>query len=160
MNNINYFKLKQESEALLLAFRKLGYQCRKKHKQVAYKLLKEDRGDYTLIYLPSPVDAWEVMPNDGSPNYQNIAELVKSTLDALSAQVMSAPVQEDYSRPWAIVRLLPDARRYTIARFFNRQDAHDHRNFLCRYMAAAEFEIIFDVPNHELTATSNSKHSN
>ncbi len=30
---------------------------------------------------------------------------------------------EDYSRPWAIVRLLPDARRYTVSRFFNRQDA-------------------------------------
>lgn len=30
---------------------------------------------------------------------------------------------EDYSRPWAIIRLLPDARRYTVARFFNRQDA-------------------------------------
>jgi hypothetical protein len=33
---------------------------------------------------------------------------------------------EDFSRPWAIVRLLPDLRRYTVARFYNRTDAQDH----------------------------------
>ncbi len=60
---------------------------------------------------------------------------------------------EDYSRPWAIMRLLPNAQRYTIARFFNRQDAEDHKRFLNRYMPAAEFEIIFDIPN-ELTPTT------
>ena len=54
---------------------------------------------------------------------------------------------EDYSRPWAIVRLLPDLRRYTVARFFNRQDAEDHRRFLNRYMPASEFQVVFDVPN-------------
>jgi hypothetical protein len=57
---------------------------------------------------------------------------------------------EDYSRPWAIIRLLPDARRYTVARFFNRQDAEDHRRFLNRFMPAAEFEVLFDVPNEQL----------
>jgi hypothetical protein len=57
---------------------------------------------------------------------------------------------EDYSRPWAIIRLLPDARRYTVARFYNRQDAEDHRRLLNRFMPAAEFEILFDVPNEQL----------
>ena len=57
---------------------------------------------------------------------------------------------EDYSRPWAITRLLPNARRYTIARFFNRQDAEDYRRFLNRFMPASEFEILFDVPNEQL----------
>jgi hypothetical protein len=57
---------------------------------------------------------------------------------------------EDYSRPWAIIRLLPDARRYTVARFYNRQDAEDHRRFLNRFMPAAEFEVLFDVPNEQL----------
>jgi hypothetical protein len=54
---------------------------------------------------------------------------------------------EDYSRPWAIVRLLPDLRRYTVARFLHRQDAEDHRRFLHRYMPASEFQVVFDVPN-------------
>ena len=61
---------------------------------------------------------------------------------------------EDYSRPWAITQLLPNAQRYIIARFFNRQDAEDHRRFLNRFMPAAEFEIIFDVPNQELQRTT------
>ena len=54
---------------------------------------------------------------------------------------------EDYSRPWAIIRLLPDLRRYTVARFFNRQDAEDHCRFLHRYMPASELEVVFDVPS-------------
>ena len=57
---------------------------------------------------------------------------------------------EDYSRPWAIVRLLPDARRYTVARFFNCQDAEDHRRFLNRFIPTAKFEVLFDVPNEQL----------
>jgi putative acetyltransferase len=47
------------------------------------------------------------------------------------------------ARPWTIVRLLPDARHYTVARFRNRQDAHDHLRLLRRFIPAAKFEIIF-----------------
>lgn len=61
---------------------------------------------------------------------------------------------EDYSRPWAIIRLLPNARRYTVARFFNRQDAEDHRRFLNRFMPAAEFEVLFDIPDEQLQHTT------
>jgi hypothetical protein len=49
-------------------------------------------------------------------------------------------------RPWAIVRLLPDLRNYTVARFFNRQDAQDYKRMLNRFIPAAQFEIIFDPP--------------
>lgn len=57
---------------------------------------------------------------------------------------------EDTPRPWAIVRLLPKAQCYTVARFYNRQDAQDHLRFLKRWIPVAEFEIVFDVPvgNH------------
>ena len=61
---------------------------------------------------------------------------------------------EDYSRPWAIMRLLPDARRYTVARFYNRQDAEDHRRFLNRFMPASEFAILFDVPDEQFQCTT------
>ncbi|MBD2018095.1 hypothetical protein H6F96_29545 [Microcoleus sp. FACHB-53] len=46
-------------------------------------------------------------------------------------------------RPWTIVRILPDARHYTVARFRNRQDANDHLRLLRRFIPAAAFEIIF-----------------
>ncbi|MBD2128124.1 hypothetical protein H6F97_17360 [Microcoleus sp. FACHB-1] len=47
------------------------------------------------------------------------------------------------NRPWTIVRILPDARHYTVARFRNRQDANDHLRLLRRFIPAAKFEIIF-----------------
>ncbi|NEQ25920.1 MAG: hypothetical protein F6K28_44085, partial [Microcoleus sp. SIO2G3] len=52
-------------------------------------------------------------------------------------------------RPWAIVRILPKAQRYTVARFRNRQDANDHLRVLHRFIPAAEFQIIFDPPDEE-----------
>lgn len=53
---------------------------------------------------------------------------------------------EDSSRPWAIACILPDARHYTVARFYNRQDAEDHKRVLHRFMPASKFEIVFDMP--------------
>ncbi|AFZ16459.1 hypothetical protein [Allocoleopsis franciscana] len=50
-------------------------------------------------------------------------------------------------RPWAIARLLPNARTIIVARFRNRQDAHDHKRLLHRFIPNAQFEIIFDLPN-------------
>ena len=52
-------------------------------------------------------------------------------------------------RPWAIVRILPKAQRYTVARFRNRQDADDHVRALRRFIPTALFEIIFDAPEEE-----------
>ncbi|GAB4209638.1 MAG: hypothetical protein Fur006_69540 [Coleofasciculaceae cyanobacterium] len=152
MNNINWYKLKLEVDALLLAFRKAGYQCRKQPKHLAYRLCNGGRDEYVLTYLPAPVEEWTIIPNNDSPIREQLIQLVQSTLDAL-ATVSRPSVSEDYSRPWAIVRLLPNARRYTVARFYNRQDAHDHRKFLARYMPAAEFEVLFDAPTHEQSAT-------
>ena len=64
---------------------------------------------------------------------------------------------EDYSRPWAIIRLLPDARRYTVARFYNRQDAEDHRRLLNRFMPTAEFIVLFDIRNEQLQHTTDQQ---
>ncbi len=52
--------------------------------------------------------------------------------------------QENLNRPWAIVRILPKAQRYVVARFRNRQDADDHLRVLQRFIPAATFEIVFD----------------
>ncbi|MEG4800742.1 hypothetical protein QUB63_14175 [Microcoleus sp. ARI1-B5] len=50
----------------------------------------------------------------------------------------------DYSKPWAIVRILPNARNHTVARFCNRQDADDHLRALRRFVRSGIFEIVFD----------------
>ena len=99
------------------------------------------------------------MPNDTSPQREKLWQLIEQTLTSIRGEVMkSLPKRssqaEDYSRSWAIIRLLPDARQYTVARFFNRQDAQDHLRFLNRFMPAAEFEVVFDVPNKQLQPTT------
>ena len=115
--------------------------------------------DYILTWLPAPISDWTLMPNNTSPERQQLWQLIERTLTSIRTELMKTSQErssqvEDYSRPWAITRLLPNAQRYIIARFFNRQDAEDHRRFLNRFMPAAEFEIIFDVPNQELQRTT------
>lgn len=53
-------------------------------------------------------------------------------------------LQENY--PWIIVRLLPNAQCYVVARFYTRSQADEHKRCLNRFMPAAEFEVVFDVP--------------
>jgi hypothetical protein len=67
------------------------------------------------------------------------------TIEAYRQKVLAA----DSERPWAIFRVLPDSNYYIVARFRNRQDAHDHLRMLNRYMPGSIFEIIFDIPNDE-----------
>jgi hypothetical protein len=45
---------------------------------------------------------------------------------------------------WAIVRILPNAQHYTIARFVNRQDADDRLRALCRLIPGGVFEVVCD----------------
>jgi hypothetical protein len=143
---INPLELKRQIDAILVVLRREGYQCRKQHRRLAYKLLKEGQADYMVEWLPPPVASWSVIPNNNSTISIELQQLIEEALKPLPPAPPQS-VAEDYSRPWAIVRLLPDARHYTVARFFNRQDAHDHKRYLNRFMPMAEFEVVFDVPN-------------
>lgn len=62
---------------------------------------------------------------------------------------MVSRLSSQSDRPWAIARILPSAKVYIVARFRNRQDADDHKRLLYRFIPAAKFEIIFDLPNEE-----------
>jgi hypothetical protein len=91
----------------------------------------------------------DLVPNNTSPERQELWTLIQRILAAIRTQDAV-----DYSHPWAIVRLLPDARRYVVARFVNRQDADDHKRYLSRFMPAAEFTVIFDAPTDELSQST------
>ena len=116
-----------------------------------------------LTWLPAPVSDWSLIPHNTSPARTQLWQLIERIINQIRGQLETISAQrpsqaEDYSRPWAIIRLLADARRYTVARFRNRQDAEDHLRFLKRYIPAAGFEVLFDVPN-ELTSTDEVKPS-
>lgn len=46
-----------------------------------------------------------------------------------------------------IVRLLPNAQRYVVARFYSRSEVENHQRLLNRLMPAAEFQVVFDAPS-------------
>jgi hypothetical protein len=150
MKHSDWLRLCSEGEQICAAFRQQGYQCKKQTRRLSWQLCSLGQDDYILTWLPAPVGDWSLIPNNNSPVRERMWAIVQNALaPKLGQDTTYQRVQqpEDYSRPWAIVRLLPDLRRYTVARFFNRQDAEDHRRFLHRYMPASEFQVVFDVPN-------------
>jgi hypothetical protein len=52
----------------------------------------------------------------------------------------------DYSKPWAIVQILPGAQNQIIGRFCNRQDADDRARALRKFVRSGIFEVVFDRP--------------
>jgi hypothetical protein len=162
MKHSDWLRLQAEGQSICATLRQQGYQCRKQPQRLSWKLCSLGQDDYVLTWLPAPVSDWTLIPNDTNPQRQQLWQLIERTLNQIQREAIKTlpkpPSQaEDYSRPWAIIRLLPDARRYTVARFFNRQDAEDHRRFLNRFMPAAEFEVVFDIPNQQLQHPNDSK---
>jgi hypothetical protein len=161
MKHSEWLRLQSEGESLCATLRQHNYQCHKQTRRLSWKLTKEGQDDYILAIAPAPISNWTLIPNDTSPQREQLWQLIERTLTSIREEVMKMPKPtsqaEDYSRPWAIIRLLPDARRYTVARFYNRQDAEDHRRFLNRFMPAAEFEVLLDVPDAQLQHTTDQE---
>lgn len=65
-------------------------------------------------------------------------------LNSNSRSKITEKFNESDRNCWAIVRILPNAQNYTIARFFNRQDADDRLRALSRFIPDGVFEIMFD----------------
>ncbi len=159
MKHSEWLRLQSEGESICATLRQHNYQCHKQTRRLSWKLTKEGQDDYILACLPTPISDWTLIPNDTSLQREKLWQLIERTLTRIREGVMKTQPKltsqaEDYSRPWAIMRLLPDARRYTVARFYNRQDAEDHRRFLNRFMPASEFAVLFDVPDEQLQHTT------
>jgi len=83
--------------------------------------IKKNGNSYTLNWLPEPVRDWNLLPHDTTPTYQTLWKLIQSTLNILRGKNLPNPVQSNIpalNRPWAIVRLLPNDQRRTVARFY------------------------------------------
>src|SRR4028119_73538 len=118
MKHSDWLRLQAEGESICATLRQQGYLCRKQNKRLSWKLCKEGQGDYVLTLASTPVSDWALIPNDMSPQREKLWQLIDRTLTSIRGEVIktqskrSSQLLEDYSRPWAIVRLLPDARRY------------------------------------------------
>ncbi len=145
MKHSDWLRLHSEGEKICAMLRQKGYHCQKQARRLSWWVSLEGTYPYILTYLPSPVGEWSVIPKDIHPQREQLMSIVRSAVDSQREKVTTFQPTEYDPRPWAIVRLLPDARHYTIARFFNRQDAHDHLRMLNRFMPDANFQIVFDA---------------
>jgi hypothetical protein len=159
MNHTDWLRLQTEGEKICSSLRQQNYRCLKQTRRLSWKIITplspslrrgEAEQSYLLTWLPSPVSDWSLISNDTTQTWDKLWKHIQSILNTIRGTQAHTDQHteqlEDYSRPWAIVRLLPDARRYTVARFYNRADAQDHLRFLKRFIPGAEFEVIFDVP--------------
>lgn len=123
------------------------------------------RHDFLQSDLASSTSEWSLLPHDATPECEQLLSHIHSIVDTYrgggrfiqpvkkvesSVDSTSNPsdrfwLQEHY--PWVIVRLLPNAQRYVVARFYLRSEAENHQRLLNRFMPAAEFEVVFDAPS-------------
>ena|SRR4028119_1094395 len=150
MKHTEWLRLKTEGENICAILRQQGYRCTKQTRRLSWKITAEGVS-YVLTWLPAPVGDWSVIPKDDFPAREQLVSVVENALTKGEKASASQPISsiEDFHRPWAIARILPDARHYIVGRFFNRQDAHDHVRVLQRFIPAAEFEIVFDPPDEK-----------
>jgi hypothetical protein len=176
MKHSEWLRLKAQGENICAILRQCGYRCTKQTRRLSWKITTphssprteassyspplprgdggvrgETERDYVLTWLPTPVGDWTLVPNDNTPTREQLRSIVQTALkkSEQAEHTTSHSLTGNLNRPWAIARILPDARHYIVARFVHRQDANDHLRFLQRFIPAAEFEIVFDVPNEQ-----------
>jgi hypothetical protein len=112
MKHSDWLRLQSEGESLCATLRQHNYQCHKQTRRLSWKLYKEGQDECILTWLPAPISDWTLMPNDTSPQREQLRQLIEHTLTSIKREVMKMPkpnsLLEDYSRPWAIIRLLPN----------------------------------------------------
>ncbi len=150
MKHSEWLRLKAEGENICAILRHCGYRCTKQTRRLCWKITTEGVS-YVLTWLPAPVGDWTLVPNHNTPTREQLMSLVQTALKKpeKAEHTTSHSLTGNLNRPWAIARILPDARHYIVARFVHRQDANDHLRFLQRFIPAADFEIVFDVPDEQ-----------
>jgi hypothetical protein len=158
MKHSQWLHLKAEVDKIVAALKAEGFQCRKHTHRLSWHFRK-DTVSYTLAWLPAPVGEWSLLPNDGTPEREQLLSQIHSILEhrgcGRTEEQSPLPIERIWNQPnypWTLVRLLPNAQHYTIGRFYSRAEAENHKRFLGKWMPAAEFEVIFD----ETTVTADN----
>ncbi len=166
MKHSQWLRLKADADRIVAALRADGFECRKHTHRLSWHFRK-DTVSYTLAWLPAPVNDWSLLPNDGTPEREQLLSQIHSILEHRGCgrivethsgtSVQGSPAKSDriwnqQNYPWTLVRLLPNAQHYTVGRFYSRTEAENHKRFLGKWMPMAEFEVMFD----ETTVAANN----
>lgn len=85
MNHSDWIRLRKQGESIALSLKGKGYNCVKKPKQLLWRVqpLMPDSQIYGLVWLPSPVNNWVVIPDVESEEKLKIKDLVERYLKKL-----------------------------------------------------------------------------
>jgi len=165
MKHSQWLTRQKEGEQIVTALTALGYRCFQPTPSLFWTVRQEEIF-YRLTWLSSPLNEWSLLPNDGTKERERLLakilavvkqyreESFRGAEGAGGAEINleerspraslneKRSLQEHY--PWSIIQLLPNARHYVVARFYNRVDAEDHQRFLSRFIPKTQFEVVFD----------------
>jgi hypothetical protein len=151
MKHSQWLRLQAEGDRIVASFRADGFNCRKQPRRLSWHISK-DSVTYRLTWLPALINEWSLLPNDGTPQRERLLAMIHSILGYRGCGRTAEPSpksnhsfwnQQHY--PWTLVRLLPNAQHYTVARFYSRTEAQNHQRFLAKWMPDAQFEVVFDA---------------
>lgn len=150
MKHSEWLRLQTEGDRVVASLRANGFNCRKQPHRLSWCLCKGSVS-YNLTWLPAPVREWILLPNDETPERLQLLAQIHFILQHPSCDRTAEPSpltnqrfwnQNNY--PWTLVRLLPNAQHYTVARFYSRTEAENHKRFLGKWIPTAQFEVVFD----------------
>ena len=151
MKDSEWHRLQAQGDRIVASLTQDGFNCRQKLQQLSWYICKGSVS-YTLTWLPSPICEWNLLPNDRTRQREQLLAKIHSILEYRGSgrkeeitPLTSQRFWHQQNYPWMVVRLLPNAQYYTIARFYSRTDAENHKRFLGKWMPAAQFEVIFDA---------------
>ncbi len=175
MKHSQWLRLKAEGDKIVMALRAEGYHCRKQTHRLSWTFCKDSiTNQLTWLPAPVsewsllPNDATPeretllsqihlvlktyrgggrlTQPFNGVESFADSTSPASNQDDRANHTTASGDRfwnQDNY--PWIIVRLLPNAQRYVVARFYRRSEAENHKRLLNRFMPAADFEVVFDA---------------
>ena len=80
MKHSQWLHLKAEVDRIVAALKAEGFQCRKHTHRLSWHFRK-DTVSYTLAWLPAPVGEWSLLPNDGTPEREQLLSQIHSILE-------------------------------------------------------------------------------
>lgn len=151
MKHSQWLRLQAEGDRVVVSLRADGFNCYKYPRRLSWHISKSSVC-YRLTWLPAPVCEWSLLPDDGTPAREQLLAQIHSILmhrgggrTAESSLIPNLGFWNQTHYPWMLVRLLPNAQHYTVARFYSRTEAENHQRFLGKWIPGAEFEVMFDA---------------
>lgn len=80
MKHSEWIRLKVEGDKIVMALRGKGYQCRKQTRRLSWHLGKGTIS-YHLTWLPAPVSEWQLLPNDFTPEREQLLSQISAIRD-------------------------------------------------------------------------------